>query len=222
VLTAKGLEKRTLLRQSEVAAEVAPGHPVAVLSGPSFAADLTRGLPTAVTLATGTPDAAGLQQRLATPSLRPYLSDDVVGVELGGALKNVVAIACGAAIGAGFGESARAALIARGFAELSRLASAAGARPETLGGLAGLGDLALTCTSAQSRNFRYGVSLGERGRAPEGGTYEGAHTAGAALELARRLGVDAPITETVAALVEGRLDVREAVGHLYNRPLRRE
>jgi glycerol-3-phosphate dehydrogenase (NAD(P)+) len=222
VLTAKGLEKGTLLRQSQIAAGIAPGHAVAVLSGPSFAADLTRGLPTAVTLATEAPDADALQQRLATPSLRPYLSDDLIGVEIGGALKNVIAIACGAAIGAGFGESARAALMARGFAELSRLAAAAGARPETLGGLAGLGDLALTCTSEQSRNFRYGVSLGQLGRAPEQGTYEGAETAGAALELAGRLGVDAPITRTVAALVDGRLDVREAVGQLYNRPLRRE
>ncbi|HLS19815.1 MAG TPA: NAD(P)H-dependent glycerol-3-phosphate dehydrogenase [Paracoccaceae bacterium] len=222
ILTAKGLERGSLLRQSQVAAEIAPGHEIAVLSGPSFAADLTRGLPTAVTLATEAPCADRLQQRLATPSLRPYLSDDLIGVEIGGALKNVIAIACGAAIGAGFGESARAALMARGFAELSRLAIALGARVETLGGLSGLGDLALTCTSAQSRNFRYGVSLGEIGRAPEEGTYEGAQTADAAMALARQLGVSAPITETVAALVGGRLDVRAAVEQLYNRPLRRE
>lgn len=222
VLTAKGLEKGTLLRQSQIADELAPGRPSAVLSGPSFAADLTAGLPTAVTLATQGPHADALQQRLATPSLRPYLSDDLTGAELGGALKNVVAIACGAAIGAGYGESARAALIARGFAELARIASAAGARAETLGGLSGLGDLTLTCTSAQSRNFRYGVSLGEHGRAPEAGTYEGAATAGAAVTFARRAGVDAPIIETVAALVAGRLAVGEAVGRLYSRPLRRE
>lgn len=222
ILTAKGLERGSLLRQSEIAAEIAPGHEIAVLSGPSFAADLTQGLPTAVTLATASAGAERLQQRLATPSLRPYLSDDLIGVEIGGALKNVIAIACGAAIGAGFGESARAALMARGFAELSRLAIALGARVETLGGLSGLGDLALTCTSRQSRNCRYGVSLGEIGRAPESGTYEGAETANAALALARKLGVSAPITETVAALVEGRLDVRAAVEQLYNRPLRRE
>jgi glycerol-3-phosphate dehydrogenase (NAD(P)+) len=222
VLTAKGLERGTLLRQSQIAAEVAPGRPVAVLSGPSFAADLTQGLPTAVTLASADPAAAALQQRLATPSLRPYLSDDLAGAELGGALKNVVAIACGAAIGAGFGESARAALIARGFAELSRIARAAGARPETLGGLSGLGDLTLTCTSAQSRNFLYGVSLGELGRAPTTGTYEGAATAGAAVTFARELGVDAPIIETVAALVERRIAVGDAVDRLYHRPLRRE
>jgi glycerol-3-phosphate dehydrogenase (NAD(P)+) len=222
VLTAKGLERGTLLRQSQIAAELAPGRPVAVLSGPSFAADLTRGLPTAVTLATVDAGADALQQRLATPSLRPYLSDDLTGAELGGALKNVVAIACGAAIGAGLGESARAALIARGFAELSRIATAAGARPETLGGLSGLGDLALTCTSAQSRNFRYGLSLGELGEAPTAGTYEGAATAGAAVAFARRLGVDAPIIETVAALVGRRIAVAEAVRSLYQRPLRRE
>ena len=222
VLTAKGLEKGTLLRQSQIAAEIAPGRPVAVLSGPSFAADLTLGLPTAVTLATADAGADDLQQRLASPSLRPYLSDDLVGAELGGALKNVVAIACGAAIGAGYGESARAALIARGFAELSRIARAAGARPETLGGLSGLGDLTLTCTSAQSRNFRYGVSLGELGEAPAAGTYEGAATAGAAVIFARGLGIDAPIIETVAALVERRIAVAEAVHRLYQRPLRRE
>jgi glycerol-3-phosphate dehydrogenase (NAD(P)+) len=222
VLTAKGLEKGTLLRQSEIAAGLAPGRPVAVLSGPSFAADLTKGLPTAVTLASADAQADALQQRLATPSLRPYLSDDLTGTELGGALKNVIAIACGAAIGAGYGESARAALVARGFAELSRIARAAGARPETLGGLSGLGDLTLTCTSAQSRNFRYGVSLGELGEAPTAGTYEGAATAGAALALARGLGVDAPIIESVAALVERRIAVTEAVDRLYQRPLRRE
>jgi glycerol-3-phosphate dehydrogenase (NAD(P)+) len=222
VLVAKGLEKGTLLRQSQIAAELAPGRPLAVLSGPSFAADLVKGLPTAVTLATRMSDADALQERLATPSLRPYLTDDLIGTELGGALKNVIAIACGAAIGAGYGESARAALIARGFAEMSRIAVAAGARLETLGGLSGLGDLALTCTSVQSRNFRYGVSLGEDGRAPESGTYEGLHTAGAALELARRLGVEAPIIETVAALVAGDIAVAEAVRRLYHRPLRRE
>lgn len=222
VLTAKGLEKDTLLRQSQIAAEIAPGRPVAVLSGPSFAADLTRGLPTAVTLATVAAEAEALQKCLSTPSLRPYLSDDPTGVEICGALKNVIAIACGAAIGAGFGESARAALMARGFAELSRLAIAAGAQKATMGGLAGLGDLALTCTSAQSRNFRYGVSLGRSGEAPREGTFEGAHTAGAALALARHLGVEAPITGTVAALVDGGLDVPGAVAKLYNRPLRRE
>lgn len=222
VLTAKGLEAGTLMRQSEIVDQIAPAHPIAVLSGPSFAADLSRGLPTAVTLATGWEHGEALQQRLATPSLRPYLSADVTGVELGGALKNVVAIGCGAAIGAGLGESARAALIARGFSEMTRIASAAGARPETLGGLSGLGDLALTCTSEQSRNFRYGVALGGEGKAPSSGTYEGAATAAAAQGLARRLSVDAPIIAAVAALVAGRASVQDSLDRLFSRPLRWE
>ena len=222
LLAAKGLERGTLRRQSEVAAEVAPGHPVAVLSGPGFAADLLEGLPTALTLATAAPDGEALQRRLATPGLRPYLTDDVVGTELGGALKNVVAIACGVTMGASLGESARAALMARGFAEMTRIALASGARAETLGGLSGLGDLVLTCTSEQSRNYRYGLALGRTGRAPEDGTYEGASTADAAVELAARLGVDAPVIEATAALVAGRLGVQEATETLMSRPLRRE
>jgi len=222
VMTAKGLERGTLERQSEIAAELAPGHRLAVLSGPGFAADLVEGLPTALTLATTVPEAEALQEALATPALRPYLTDDMIGVELGGALKNVIAIACGVTIGAGLGESARAALMTRGFAEMTRIATAMGARAETLAGLSGLGDLALTCTSAQSRNFRYGVALGEKGRAPESGTYEGAATAGAALALAERLGVEVPVIRVVAALVGGRLDVREAAATLMRRPLRRE
>ena len=222
VLTAKGLERGTLLRQSEVAAEVAPGHPIAVLSGPSFAADLVQGLPTAVALATEVNDAEALQRQLATPSLRPYLTADVTGVELGGALKNVIAIACGVAIGAGLGESARAALMARGFSEIVRIGLASGAREQTLTGLGGLGDLVLTATSDQSRNFSYGRLLGAGSAVPEAGTYEGVATAQAAQTLANGLGLECPIIATVAALVEGRLAVREAVEQLYNRPLRRE
>lgn len=222
VLTAKGLERETLLRQSQIAAGVAPDHPLAVLSGPGFAGDLNRGLPTALTLATRSPQAGALQRRLATPGLRPYLSDDLTGAELGGALKNVIAIACGVTMGAGLGESARAALIARGFAEMTRIALAAGARAETLAGLSGLGDLTLTCTSEQSRNYRYGLALGRTGGPPEAGTYEGASTAAAAEALARRLAVDAPVIAATAALVAGRLDVQEATGMLMRRPLRRE
>lgn len=146
VLTAKGLERGTLKLQSEIVAEVAPRHHVAILTGPSFADDLTRGLPTAVTLAVAARSAGErLQEVLATPSLRPYLTDDVTGAQIGGALKNVMAIACGAAIGAGLGESARSALMTRGFAELTRIGTALGGRAETLAGLSGLGDLALTC-----------------------------------------------------------------------------
>lgn len=222
VLTAKGLEKGTLKRQSEIAAEVLPGHPIAVLSGPSFAADLHAGLPTAVTLATQWAGAESLQTTLATSTLRPYLTDDVVGAEIGGALKNVFAIACGIAIGAGLGESARAALLARGFAEMVRLATAVGARPETLAGLSGLGDLTLTCTSSLSRNFSFGRDLGMGRAAGAGSTVEGRDSARAIAELADRHGVEVPIIGTVAALVQGELGMQKAVENLTNRPLRRE
>ena len=230
VLTAKGLERCTLALQSEIAAEAAPGNPVAILTGPSFARDLTAGLPTAVTLAVSGVDSGtageNLQRRLATPSLRPYLTDDVIGAQIGGAVKNVIAIACGAAIGIGLGESARAALMTRGFAEMVRLGTALGGRAETLGGLSGLGDLALTAASESSRNFAYGVALG-RGATPaelaaDGRTYEGAATAGPVAALAARLGVGMPVAATVASLVAGGLAVGDAVGNLFNRPLRRE
>ena len=227
VLAAKGFERGTLELQSEIAAEAAPGHPAAILTGPSFAADLVAGLPTAVTLAVADADLGErLQQRLATPSLRPYLTDDVTGAQVGGAVKNVIAIACGAAIGAGFGQSARAALMTRGFAEMVRLGTALGARAETLGGLSGLGDLALTTTSEQSRNFAYGVALGQ-GTTPatlaaDGRTYEGAASAQPVVGLAARLGVEMPIAAAVADLVAGNVDVAGAVDRLFNRPLRRE
>ena len=227
VLTAKGLEKDTLKLQSQIAAEAAAGHPVGILTGPSFASDLTAGLPTAVTLAVA--DAAlgeTLQQRLATRSLRPYLTDDIIGAQIGGAVKNVIAIACGVAIGLRLGESARAALMTRGFAEMVRLGTAMGGRAETLGGLSGLGDLALTAASEVSRNFAYGLALG-RGVTPaelaaDGRTYEGAATAGPVAAMARRLGIEMPVATVVAELVAGELTVPEAVEKLFNRPLRRE
>lgn len=227
VLTAKGLEKGTLKLQSEVAAETVPGHPLAVLTGPSFATDLTAGLPTAVTLAVADP-ALGeqLQRHLATPSLRPYLTDDVVGAQIGGAVKNVIAIACGAAVGLGLGESARAALMTRGFAEMVRLGVSLGGRAETLGGLSGLGDLALSAASKSSRNFAYGVALGQgstpRDLAADGRTYEGAASAGPVAAMAARMGVEMPMSDVVAALVDGALTVPQAVERLFNRPLRRE
>ncbi len=227
VLTAKGFERTTLKLQAEVAAEAAPGHPAAILTGPSFADDLVAGLPTAVTLATAdTALGERLQRRLATGSLRPYLTDDVTGAQVGGAVKNVIAIACGAAIGAGLGQSARAALMTRGFAEMVRLGTALGARAATLSGLSGLGDLVLTAGSEQSRNYAYGLALG-RGTAPaelarDGRTYEGAASAEPMVALAGRLGVEMPIAAAVAALVAGRLGVAEAVDRLFNRPLRRE
>ncbi len=227
VLTAKGLEKDTLKLQSEIAAETAPGHPVAILTGPSFARDLTAGLPTAVTLAVADGVLGEtLQRRLATRSLRPYLTGDIIGAQIGGAVKNVIAIACGAAIGIGLGESARAALMTRGFAEMVRLGTALGGRAETLGGLSGLGDLALTAASEHSRNFAYGLALG-RGvslaeLAADGRTYEGAATAGPVAALAARSGLEMPVAATVAALVAGGLAVPDAVEKLFNRPLRRE
>ena len=227
VLTAKGLEKGTLKLQSEIAAEAAPGRPVAILTGPSFAADLIAGLPTAVTLAVA--DAAlgeTLQRRLSTRSLRPYLTGDLTGAQIGGAVKNVIAIACGAAIGIGLGESARAALMTRGFAEMVRLGTALGGRAETLAGLSGLGDLALTCASATSRNFAYGLALGQgtppAALAADGRTYEGAATAAPVVAMAARLGIEMPVAAVVAALVDARLTVPQAVEMLFNRPLRRE
>ncbi len=227
VLTAKGLERDTLALQSQIAEAAAPGHPVGVVTGPSFADDLTKGLPTAVTLAVADPVLGdALQRRLATPSLRPYLTDDVTGAQIGGAVKNVIAIACGAAIGAGLGESARAALMTRGFAEMVRLGIALGARAETLSGLSGLGDLALTAASPLSRNFRYGEALGRRVAAAElaadGTTYEGAATARPLAELAAARGIDMPVATAVADLVDGMIDVPDAVSQLFNRPLRRE
>ncbi|MGR3468152.1 MAG: NAD(P)H-dependent glycerol-3-phosphate dehydrogenase [Shimia sp.] len=222
VLTAKGVERETLALQTEVAADAAPGHPLAVLSGPSFAADLSAGRPTAVTLATTAPQGADWQAALATPVLRPYLSDDPTGAQIGGAFKNVIAIACGSVHGAGLGASAQAALMSRGFAEMQRLALAMGAQPETLMGLSGLGDLTLSCTSATSRNFSYGAALGKAGRAPDNGTFEGALTAEAGTALARRHGVEMPITDVVAALVAGRMTLEQAHDALLSRPLTHE
>jgi glycerol-3-phosphate dehydrogenase (NAD(P)+) len=193
------------------------------LSGPSFAADVSRGLPTAVTVAARDEAlAAGLAALLSTPHLRCYSSGDLTGVEIGGALKNVMAIAAGAASGAELGASAQAALVTRGFVELRRIGAAFGARPETLMGLSGLGDLILTCGSARSRNFAYGVALG-RGDSVEGlPLAEGVATAAIAAELARNRGIDAPIVAAVAAILAGRITVPEAVSALLSRPLKSE
>ena len=222
LLLAKGIETNTGMLQTEIAAAEAPGHEAMVLTGPSFASEMQAGLPTAVTLAASY-EALGerVQARLAGPAFRPYLTSDVIGAQIGGALKNVIAIACGAAMGRGLGESARAALMTRGFAEMTRVAAARGARLETLAGLSGFGDLSLTCASTKSRNFAFGFALGE-GRLAPGATYEGVATAEAAVSLASRLGVDAPVTKTVAALVSGAQDVDGAMADLLSRPLRRE
>jgi glycerol-3-phosphate dehydrogenase (NAD(P)+) len=200
-----------------------PGATPLVLTGPSFAGDIAGGLPTALALACAD-SAMGelLQSRLSTPVLRLYRTTDLAGAELGGALKNVVAIACGACLGGGFGESARAALLTRGFAEMRRLAVAQGAQEVTLVGLSGLGDLVLTAGSEQSRNFRFGLHLGRGEAAEPGVTVEGAATARTAARLGQRLGLDLPVTEAVAALVEGRSDVSGALRRLLDRPLRAE
>ncbi|MBD9526241.1 NAD(P)H-dependent glycerol-3-phosphate dehydrogenase [Paracoccus sp. PAR01] len=223
VSCAKGIDLTTLTGPSALIASTCPDSKVAVLTGPSFAADIARGLPTALTLACADGRAGHqLQHDLSTPTLRLYRTTDVTGAELGGALKNVIAIAAGAAIGAGYGDSARASVITRGFAEMTRLATALGARPETLTGLSGLGDLVLTCTSEQSRNFRYGLALGAGRDFAAGTTVEGAATARAAAALAPRLGVDLPVSQLVAGLAEGRVAMEHALDILLNRPLKEE
>ncbi|MGE0724099.1 MAG: NAD(P)H-dependent glycerol-3-phosphate dehydrogenase [Alphaproteobacteria bacterium] len=224
IVAAKGLERGTGKRLSEVVATTLPEAIPAILSGPSFAVDVARGLPTAVTVA-AVDEALALDlcHALGSASFRPYAETDVTGVELGGALKNVLAIAAGVVAGRGLGASASAAIVARGFAELRRLGEAMGARPETLMGLSGLGDLVLTCSSTQSRNYSFGIRLGGGGSTDPGETVvEGIATAATARDLARGLGIAMPITEAVAGVVEGSLGVDEAIEGLMTRPLRRE
>ncbi|MFB9149169.1 NAD(P)H-dependent glycerol-3-phosphate dehydrogenase [Roseovarius ramblicola] len=223
VACCKGMDLATGLGPTGLIAQTCAEATPAILTGPSFARDIALGLPTALTLACA--DAAigqRLQSTLTTPTLRLYRTTDTTGAELGGALKNVIAIGCGAVMGAGLGESARAALMTRGFAEMNRLAHALGARPETLAGLSGFGDLALTCTSAQSRNYGYGKSLGRGEDFDRSVTVEGAATARAVLARARALGLDMPITHAVTALVSGELRATEAMDMLLSRPLKEE
>ena len=223
VLCAKGIEKDSGKLMSAVLADVLPENPAAALSGPSFAADVARGLPTAVTVAADSIDmASNLAAALSTPLLRCYSSDDLIGVEVGGALKNVLAIAAGAVRGAGLGASAEASLVTRGFVELRRIGAALGARPETLMGLSGLGDLMLTCSSPQSRNLSYGIALGRGESLDNRPLAEGAATAGIAAREARRLGVEAPIITATAAILDGKLTIGEAVKALLSRPLKSE
>lgn len=223
VSTAKGIDLETLRGPSALIAAASPRAVVAVLTGPSFAADIARGLPTALTLACQDADAgAALQEALATPVLRLYRTTDVIGAELGGALKNVMAIAAGAAIGAGLGDSARAAIITRGFAEMTRLAVHLGARSETLTGLSGLGDLVLTCSSEQSRNFRFGRALGAGEAFDATVTVEGAATAEALARMAEAQGLDLPLASMVARLAGGAISVEKAMEHLLARPLKEE
>lgn len=228
ILCAKGIEAGTMRLMHDVAQDACPDALISVLSGPTFAHEVARGLPTAITLACAD-EAIGAEvaQLIARPAFRPYLSTDIVGAEIGGAVKNVLAIACGVVEGAGLGQNARAALISRGFAEMSRFGLARGARPETLAGLSGLGDLVLTCSSTSSRNFSLGVGLGQGRPATElladrRTVAEGAFTAPVLREAARAAGVDMPISEAVCLLLEGRMTVDDVVGQLLNRPLRHE
>ena len=223
VACCKGIDLETGLGPTQVLKSAFPNTNNAILTGPSFAHDIALGLPTALTLACedralGTK----LQGDLTTANLRLYRSTDVVGAELGGALKNIIAIACGATIGAGLGESARAALITRGFAEMQRMAQAVSAHPETLAGLSGFGDLALTCASEGSRNFRFGLALGRTEPFDQSITVEGAATAIATLKRAGILGIDMPITAAVVAMIDGTLTLQQAMDSLLARPLKEE
>lgn len=228
VSAAKGLEFGTHATMTRVIAEAMPHVVPGVLSGPSFAADVARGLPTAVTMAAAKmEDAEAIGRAMSSSSFRPYASSDLVGVQIGGSLKNVLAIASGIVSGRGLGASAQAALTARGFAELSRLGRRMGAEPETLMGLSGLGDLVLTATSPQSRNFSLGLALGAGGSVSElvrNGTKlaEGVHTAAVAVEFAAEQGVELPITAAVADVVAEKLSVAAAIDRLMSRPLKRE
>ncbi|MBU4434127.1 MAG: NAD(P)-dependent glycerol-3-phosphate dehydrogenase [Alphaproteobacteria bacterium] len=228
VLCSKGVEQASLKLMTEVAAETLPDTPLAVLSGPSFAGEVARSLPTAVTLACED-EALGrsIAEAIATPTFRPYIAADMIGAEAGGAVKNVLAIACGVVEGKGLGRSAHAALITRGFAELTRLALALGAKAETVAGLCGLGDLVLTCSSPQSRNMSVGLALGggmtlTQALAGKLSVAEGVASAPAVRDLAARLGVDMPICQAVAAILAGEAEVDAAIAGLLSRPLKSE
>ncbi len=229
VLCAKGIEAGSGRLMADVAQEAAPSARIAVLSGPTFAHEVAAGLPTAVTLACsgGDDQWQRLAPMISRPMLRPYYSDDVIGAEIGGAVKNVLAIACGVVEGLKLGQNARAALIARGYAEMLRFGLARGARGETLSGLCGLGDLVLTCSSTSSRNFSLGKALGEgmsaaQALAGKNSVAEGAATAPILSELAAREGIAMPIVDAVCRLLSGEVAAGEVVAHLLARPLRAE
>ena len=228
IICAKGIEQKSLKWPTELVEEAAPGRPLAVLSGPSFAIDVARGLPTAITLACKD-QAIGKRiiELIGLPGFRLYLSDDPKGAEIGGAVKNVLAIACGIVDGRKLGQSAKAALITRGFAEMARFGLALGAKLETLTGLSGLGDLILTCSSPQSRNMSLGQAIGEGKSAgavlaERISVTEGAFTAPALVELAERVKVDMPIAKAVDAILRGRMNVDAAIEALLSRPMRNE
>jgi glycerol-3-phosphate dehydrogenase (NAD(P)+) len=225
IACAKGIERGTRQFMTEVIAASARGVLPGILSGPSFAAEVARGLPAAVTLAMADEStAAALARALGSPTLRPYHSSDMRGVEIGGAAKNVLAIAAGIVAGRGLGASAAAALVTRGFAELFRFGQAFGARPETLTGLSGLGDLILTCSSAQSRNYSFGIAVG-KGHPPREACAqlaEGIFTAPVLVEMANEKGVEMPIASAVVDILDGRISVDAAAEQLLTRPFRAE
>ena len=228
ILCAKGVEQASLQLMTEVATEALPTAVLAVLSGPSFAGEVARGLPTAVTLACAD-EALGreIAEAIALPTFRPYVATDMVGAEVGGAIKNVLAIACGIVEGRGLGRSAHAALITRGFAEMTRLAVALGGEAETVAGLCGLGDLVLTCSSPQSRNMSVGLALGRgetlaQALAGKLSVAEGVASAPAVRQLAAKVGVETPISEAVAAILAEEVAVDEAIAGLLSRPLKTE
>lgn len=228
ILCSKGIERGSLKLMTDVLAETLPNAPAAVLSGPSFAGEVARGLPSAVTLACA--DATlgeALMETLSAPAFRPYLATDLIGAEVGGAIKNVLAIACGISEGRGLGRSAHAALITRGFAEMTRMGVALGGQAETVAGLCGLGDLVLTCSSPQSRNMSLGLALGQgqtvdQALAGKRSVAEGYESAPAVRELARKMGVDMPISLAVAALLNGETSVDAMIDNLLSRPLKAE
>jgi len=223
VTTCKGIDQKTGKLPSQTVRNHFPNHTIAALSGPSFAHDVVRGLPTAVTIAADDISVAEwVARKLSTETFRCYSSNDLKGAELGGALKNVLALAVGATRGMGLGASAEAALIARGFAEITRLAAALGAKPETLMGLSGLGDITLTCSTPQSRNFSFGMALGKSESLDGRKLAEGAFTASVAKRLAKEHKIDVPITFAIVDVLEKQVTAREAVEQLLTRPLKRE
>ena len=223
IACAKGIERGSHQFMTEVIAATAPHVTPAILSGPGFADDVARGLPTAVTLAANDgPLAAALVQALGSATFRPYHSTDIRGVEIGGAAKNVLAIAAGIAVGRKLGASALAALTTRGFSELVRLGHACGARSETMAGLSGLGDLILTCSNPQSRNFALGIALGRGETPPSGKLAEGEFTAPVLIELARSKNIDMPVSSAVAAILAGKVTIDAAIEGLLTRPFRAE
>lgn len=223
VACCKGIELKTGKGPVSVISDTVPDAVPALLTGPSFASEIARGLPTAMTLACSDPTIGGqLQKLLSTETIRLYRTTDTTGAEIGGALKNVMAIACGAVIGAGLGNSARAALMTRGYAEMVRMAAVLGAHPDTLAGLSGFGDLALTCTSEQSRNFRLGLAIGRGDAFDKSFTVEGAATARAVAEQSKSMNIEMPITESVVALLDRKQTLNQVVSQLLNRSLKEE